>query len=72
MNKNDIIVPTLKIGQITGASSKPEWFTQVLGLSEKIHHVANNIPIKPMDYLNKANYTEVIERGHGPPELVVR
>ncbi|CAK1555445.1 unnamed protein product [Leptosia nina] len=63
-----------KIKQLAdvGASSKPKWFTDVLGLSEKIHHVADNIPIKPRDYLQKANYTEVIERGHGPPEPVVR
>ncbi|XP_013134127.1 PREDICTED: transferrin [Papilio polytes] len=63
-----------KIKQLadSGASSKPEWFLNVLGLSEKIHHVADNIPIKPADYLKKANYTEVIERGHGPPEPVVR
>ncbi|XP_026743657.1 transferrin [Trichoplusia ni] len=63
-----------KIKQLAeaGSSSKPEWFTGVLGLSEKIYHVADNIPIRPLDYLNKANYTEVIERGHGPPELVVR
>ncbi|KAM3958947.1 transferrin [Aphomia sociella] len=63
-----------KIKQLAdyGASSKPDWFTKVLGLSEKIHHVADNIPIKPKDYLKKANYTEVIERGHGAPELVVR
>ncbi|XP_050678811.1 transferrin [Leptidea sinapis] len=57
---------------VAGASSKPEWFTNVLGLSEKIHHVADNIAIKPADYLSKANYTEVIERGHGPPEPIVR
>ncbi|XP_060801389.1 transferrin [Amyelois transitella] len=63
-----------KIKQLSnaGASTKPSWFTNVLGLSEKIHHVADNIPIKPVDYLKKANYTEVIERGHGVPELVVR
>ncbi|KPJ17168.1 Transferrin [Papilio machaon] len=63
-----------KIKQLAdaGASSKPDWFLNVLGLSEKIHHVADNIPIKPADYLKKANYTEVIERGHGPPEPVVR
>lgn len=63
-----------KIKQLAeaGAANKPEWFTGVLGLSEKIHHVADNIPIKPKDYLQKANYTEVIERGHGPPEPVVR
>ncbi|CAG4974989.1 unnamed protein product [Parnassius apollo] len=63
-----------KIKQLAdaGASSKPDWFTKVLGLSENIHHVADNIPIKPADYLKKANYTEVIERGHGPPEPVVR
>ncbi|XP_028179511.1 transferrin [Ostrinia furnacalis] len=63
-----------KIKQLadSGAATKPEWFTNVLGLSEKIHHVADNIPIKPADYLKKANYTEVIERGHGPPEPVVR
>ncbi|XP_049872721.1 transferrin [Pectinophora gossypiella] len=63
-----------KIKQLAdaGAATKPEWFTQVLGLSEKIHHVADNIPIKPADYLKKANYTEVIERGHGVPETVVR
>ncbi|XP_063826484.1 transferrin [Ostrinia nubilalis] len=59
-------------GLFQGAATKPEWFTNVLGLSEKIHHVADNIPIKPADYLKKANYTEVIERGHGPPEPVVR
>ncbi|XP_041979733.1 transferrin [Aricia agestis] len=63
-----------KIKQLAeaGKTERPEWFEKVLGLSEKIHHVADNIPIKPMDYLNKANYTEVIERGHGPPEPVVR
>ncbi|OWR54552.1 transferrin [Danaus plexippus plexippus] len=63
-----------KIKQLAdaGASTKPDWFINVLGLSEKIHHVADNIPIKPVDYLRKANYTEVIERGHGPPEPVVR
>ncbi|CAG4929226.1 unnamed protein product [Colias eurytheme] len=63
-----------KIKQLAdaGASTKPDWFTNVLGLSEKIHHVADNIPIRPVDYLQKANYTEVIERGHGPPEPVVR
>lgn len=63
-----------KIKQLAdaGTSSKPDWFTKVLGLSDKIHHVADNIPIKPVDYLKKANYTEVIERGHGPPEPVVR
>lgn len=55
-----------------GASTTPSWFTNVLGLSEKMHHVADNIPIPTLDYLNKANYTEVIERGHGAPELVVR
>lgn len=55
-----------------GSSSKPAWFTGVLGLSEKIYHVADNIPIRPMEYLNKANYTEVIERGHGAPETIVR
>ncbi|KAG7298811.1 hypothetical protein JYU34_017246 [Plutella xylostella] len=63
-----------KIKQLSraGAESKPDWFTNVLGLSEKIHLVADNIPIRPVDYLQKANYTEVIERGHGPPEPVVR
>lgn len=63
-----------KIKQLADAGSKsqPEWFTKVLGLSDKIHYVADNIPIKAIDYLNKANYTEVIERGHGAPELVVR
>ncbi|XP_059054733.1 transferrin [Achroia grisella] len=55
-----------------GATSKPDWFTKVLGLSEKMHHVTDNIPIKPTAYLSKANYTDVIERGHGAPELVVR
>lgn len=55
-----------------GFSTKPVWFTKVLGLSEKIYHVAENIPIKPTQYLNKSNYTQVIERGHGPPEQVVR
>ncbi|VVC95968.1 unnamed protein product [Leptidea sinapis] len=43
-----------------------------LAVAEKIHHVADNIAIKPADYLSKANYTEVIERGHGPPEPIVR
>ncbi|KAL4707591.1 hypothetical protein ACJJTC_001636 [Scirpophaga incertulas] len=63
-----------KIKQLadSGSASKPEWFTDVLGLTENIHHVADNIPIKPADYLKKANYTEVIERGHGPPEPVVQ
>nr|ADF35768.1 transferrin [Ephestia kuehniella] len=63
-----------KIKQLSnaGANAKPGWSTNVLGLSEKIHHVADNIPIKPKAYLDKANYTAVIERGHGPPEPIVR
>ncbi|XP_061714041.1 transferrin [Cydia pomonella] len=65
-----------KIKQLAaaGAATKPlpDWFANVLGLSEKIHHVADNIPIAPATYLKKANYTEVIERGHGAPEPVVR
>ncbi|XP_073955512.1 transferrin 1 [Choristoneura fumiferana] len=50
----------------------PDWFTNVLGLTDKIHHVADNVPIAPATYLKKANYTEVIERGHGVPEPIVR
>ncbi|KAJ0183138.1 hypothetical protein K1T71_001114 [Dendrolimus kikuchii] len=78
LGHNDILAKITplreKVKQLSeaGASTRPDWFTYVLGLSEKIHHVADNIPIKPIDYLNKANYTEVIERGHGAPELVVR
>ncbi|CAH0399699.1 unnamed protein product [Chilo suppressalis] len=78
MGHNDVLVRISplreKIKQLSeiGLASKPEWFTKVLGLSEKINHVARNVPIKPVDYLKKANYTEVIERGHGPPEPVVR
>ncbi|XP_063381621.1 transferrin isoform X2 [Cydia fagiglandana] len=65
-----------KIKQLAaaGAATKPlpDWFANVLGLSETIHHLADYIPIAPATYLKKANYTEVIEKGHGAPEAIFR
>ncbi|KAI5637697.1 transferrin domain-containing protein [Phthorimaea operculella] len=63
-----------KIKQLAaaGKTAKPTWFTKVLGLSDKINHVADNIAIQPDNYLKKAHYDEVIERGHGAPEPIVR
>ncbi|XP_063891751.1 transferrin [Helicoverpa armigera] len=61
-----------ELARIGGRGDTTDWFTNVLGMSTKMRHIADVAPIRPLEYLNKANYTEVIERGHGPPEHVVR
>lgn len=54
-----------------GEKKNATWFEKVLILDEKTV-VKNNKLISPSDYLNKANYTDVIEREYGPPIKVVR
>lgn len=54
-----------------GEKKNATWFEKVLILDEKTV-VKNNKPISPGDYLDKANYTDVIEREYGPPIKVLK
>ncbi|XP_077287227.1 transferrin 1 [Arctopsyche grandis] len=60
-----------ELGEI-GKNKNSTWFYNVLTMSEYIHYLYDNTPITPNNYLDKSNYTIVIERGHGEPEPVVR
>lgn len=54
-----------------GAKNHAPWLEKLLELNEKTLPRENKI-ISPGDYLDKANYTDVIERDYGPPFKTVR
>lgn len=54
-----------------GSKNRASWLEKVLELNDKTVPIENKI-ISPTDYLNKANYTDVIERDYGPPYKTVR
>lgn len=54
-----------------GEKTHAKWFESVLVLNNKTV-IKDNKLISPHDYLDKANYTDVIEREYGPPVKVVR
>ncbi|PNF38524.1 Transferrin [Cryptotermes secundus] len=55
-----------------GENEKADWLSKVLDLNNKTVAVDNQGPYSPQDYLNKANYTDVIERDSGAPQRPVR
>ncbi|RZC39825.1 transferrin, partial [Asbolus verrucosus] len=54
-----------------GSKSHAPWLEKVLEINDKSVPKANKV-ISPGDYLDKANYTDVIERDYGPPFKTVR
>lgn len=54
-----------------GTKIHAPWLEKVLILSNKTLPKENKV-ISPRDYLDKANYTDVIERDYGPPVKTVR
>lgn len=56
---------------IVGSKIHAQWLEKVLELDDKTIPKENKI-IPPGDYLDKANYTDVIERDYGPPFKTVR
>ncbi|XP_050308566.1 transferrin [Anthonomus grandis grandis] len=56
---------------VIGSKNHADWLQKVLELNDKTAPKENKI-ISPEDYLNKANYTDVIERDYGPPFKTIR
>ncbi|KAJ3640628.1 hypothetical protein Zmor_027180 [Zophobas morio] len=54
-----------------GTKNHAPWLEKVLELNEKLIPKENKV-IPAGDYLDKANYTDVIERDYGPPYKTVR
>lgn len=54
-----------------GIKEQAPWLEKILELNEKTEPKENKI-ISPGDYLDKANYTDVVERDYGPPYKLVR
>lgn len=54
-----------------GAKEHAPWLEKVLELNDKTEPKENKI-ISPGDYLDKANYTDVVERDYGPPYKLLR
>ncbi|XP_012252753.2 transferrin [Athalia rosae] len=54
-----------------GEENKAPWWKDILLLDEKTLAVKTD-PISPLDHLNNAKYTDVIERNSGAPERTAR
>ncbi|XP_018576299.1 transferrin [Anoplophora glabripennis] len=54
-----------------GSQHHAPWLEKVLELNDKTAPRENKV-ISPGDYLDKANYTDVIERDYGPPFKTIR
>ncbi|XP_076250329.1 transferrin 1 [Rhynchophorus ferrugineus] len=54
-----------------GTKNHAPWLQKILELNDKTAPKENKI-ISPKDYLDKANYTDVIERDYGPPFKTIR
>lgn len=54
-----------------GAKNHASWLEKVLELNDKTAPKENKV-ISPGDYLDKANYTDVLERDYGPPFKAIR
>ncbi|KAJ4426278.1 hypothetical protein ANN_27090 [Periplaneta americana] len=55
-----------------GETEHAAWLSKVLDLNNKTVAVDNGGPFSPQQYLDKANYTDVIERDTGDPHRPVR
>jgi len=62
----------ISLANTIGENEKADWLNKVLILDNKTMAVDNQGPYSPQDYLNKANYTDVIERDTGSPHRTVR
>ncbi|XP_063216144.1 transferrin [Bacillus rossius redtenbacheri] len=62
----------ISLANTEGAATAAEWLPQVLTIDSKTVAVDNSEPISPQAYLDKANYTDVIERESGVTQLPVR
>lgn len=54
-----------------GEETESQWLSDVLTLNNKTHIRETDL-LSPKQYLDKANYTDVIERDYGPPKKYVR
>ncbi|KAK4883705.1 hypothetical protein RN001_007024 [Aquatica leii] len=54
-----------------GSKTQATWLKKILELTEKTMPREQKI-ISPGDYLDKANYTDVVEREYGPPYKTIR
>lgn len=54
-----------------GVKEHAPWLEKILELSDKTEPKESKI-ISPGDYLDKANYTDVVERDYGPPFKLLR
>ncbi|KAF0314806.1 hypothetical protein GQ607_017962, partial [Colletotrichum asianum] len=63
----------ISLANTEGEAQQAPWLNKVLDLNNKTVAVDNPAgPFSPLDYLNKANYTDVIERNSGVPMRPVR
>lgn len=54
-----------------GVKEHAPWLEKILELNDKTEPKESKI-ISPGDYLDKANYTDVVERDYGPPFKLLR
>ncbi|KAJ9587804.1 hypothetical protein L9F63_018761, partial [Diploptera punctata] len=57
----------ISLADTIGEKENADWLSKVLDLNNKTIPVDNQGPYSPQNYLNKANYTDVIERDTGAP-----
>lgn len=69
-NVNDLRRKIENLGSV-GSKQNAAWLEKVLELSDKTAPHESKI-IGPRDHLDKANYTDVVERDYGPPIKTIR
>nr|Q02942.1 RecName: Full=Transferrin; Flags: Precursor [Blaberus discoidalis]AAA27820.1 transferrin [Blaberus discoidalis] len=62
----------ISLADTIGETENADWLSKVLDLNNKTIPIDNQGPYSPENYLNKANYTDVIERDTGAPHRPVR
>nr|CAD7575668.1 unnamed protein product [Timema californicum] len=62
----------VSLANTEGVESNADWLNKVLTINNKTLAIDNEQPISPQAYLDKANYTDVIERDSGAPHFPVR
>nr|CAD7601932.1 unnamed protein product [Timema genevievae] len=62
----------VSLANTEGVESNAKWLNKVLTINNKTIAIDNEQPISPQAYLDKANYTDVIERDSGAPHFPVR
>lgn len=69
-NANDLRRKIENLGSV-GSKQHAPWLEKVLELSDKTIAHESKV-IGPKDHLDKANYTDVVERDYGPPIKTIR